>query len=181
MINDTFKGDPKYRQCLRSNCPNGQIHETGSNEPLMTCNMCGYKMCYVHERPWHEGQTCGQYEGCQRRQAEDAASAATIARSSKPCPGDKCSARIEKSEGCDHMTCNGLVSPIIETTNPCQGAKCKFEFCWQCLAAFGPIPKHGNTGHKSTCRYHSDNLPAMALLNPTAYFPNDTRPRPRSR
>ena len=52
------------------------------------------------------------------------------------------------------------------------GTRCKHEFCWQCLAPYGPIKQHGNTGHVNTCRYHSQNLPATALLNPQAFFPN---------
>lgn len=108
MIADVLKDEPRYRNCLHINCPNGQIHEAGEAEPLMVCSMCGYKMCYVHSRPWHTGQTCTQYDNARRQRAEDRASLELIAQLTKPCPGANCNAPIEKSLGCDHMTCMSI-------------------------------------------------------------------------
>jgi hypothetical protein len=45
------------------------------------------------------------------RQEDDYATVALVERISKPCPNEKCGARIEKNEGCDHMTCMCLASP----------------------------------------------------------------------
>ena len=51
----------------------------------------------------------------------------------KPCP--KCSGRIEKNQGCNHMTC--------------RNKGCKHEFCWICL---GPWSDHGQaTGGYYSC------------------------------
>jgi hypothetical protein len=108
MITDTLKSEPRFRSCLRMNCPSGQIHEAGDAEPLMTCGMCGYKMCYVHSRPWHEGQTCTEYENTQRQSAENQASVELIVQLSKACPGRECGVPIEKNRGCDHMTCKSI-------------------------------------------------------------------------
>ena len=49
-----------------------------------------------------------------RAEHEKAASDLWLAGNSKPCP--KCSAPIERTEGCNHMTCQ----------------RCKHEFCWMC-------------------------------------------------
>ncbi|MCJ1390157.1 hypothetical protein MMC18_003015 [Xylographa bjoerkii] len=159
MISDAFKDEPTFRRCLRPNCQFGQVHERADAEPLMSCGDCGYKMCYVHQRPWHEGQTCSQYDYAlshrEQWERENAASLALIESSFTACP--QCGIRIEKNKGCDHMTCT----------------HCRFEFCWQCLSPYEPIRQHGNTGHAASCRYHSANLPAMALLNPLQYFPDD--------
>lgn len=108
MVSDTLKNEPRYRKCLRTTCPVGQIHETGDAEPLMTCTQCGYRMCYVHSRPWHEGQTCSQYDAAQRHQMENHSSVQLIEQVSKRCPGNGCDVPIEKNEGCDHMTCKAL-------------------------------------------------------------------------
>lgn len=109
MIADAMKDDPRFRQCLRSSCNFGQIHEAGDQEPVMRCGDCGYKMCYVHNMPWHEDQTCTDYDYMMSRdegkQEEDEASTSVIAKTSKPCPGEGCSVPITQNGGCDHMTC----------------------------------------------------------------------------
>ncbi|KAG7006667.1 hypothetical protein G7Y79_00013g034390 [Physcia stellaris] len=104
MINDTLKDEPRYRKCLRASCPAGQIHEAGDAEPLMTCRECGFRMCYVHSTPWHEGKTCSQYEARKRHKIENDSSMRLIDEVSKRCPRRKCNVPIEKNRGCDHMT-----------------------------------------------------------------------------
>ena len=47
--------------------------------------------------------------------AQDIADALWISANTKRCP--KCTAPIEKNEGCNHMTCR----------------KCRHEFCWICM------------------------------------------------
>lgn len=149
MVSDTLKNEPRYRKCLRSTCQMGQIHEAGEAEPLMTCAECGFRMCYMHSRPWHEGLTCSQYDDIENRhqrenqhRMENESSLWLIERVSKRCPGRGCNAPIEKNKGCDHMTCYS----------------CGFEFCWQCLAPYEPIRDHGNESHETTCRYYSKNI-----------------------
>jgi hypothetical protein len=60
----------------------------------------------VHNRRWHEGETCAQFDyrtdGTQRR-AEEKASEKLIKGTAKKCPG--CKGNVEKISGCDHMTC----------------------------------------------------------------------------
>lgn len=110
MVSDTLKDEPRYRKCLRTTCQMGQIHEAGDAEPLMTCTACGFKMCYIHSRSWHSGQTCSQYEASQRHQKENESSLQLIERETKRCPGQGCNVPIEKNDGCDHMTCRPRVS-----------------------------------------------------------------------
>jgi hypothetical protein len=112
MIMDTMKNVPNFRSCLRPNCPSSQIHEGGDAEPLMVCAACGYKMCYPHALPWHEGQTCTQYDVMRRHRTEDDASLALIASLSKRCPGESCGVPIQKNLGCDHMTCKPTQSAM---------------------------------------------------------------------
>jgi hypothetical protein len=109
MLASALSSDPSFRSCLRPGCKFGQLHESGSAEPLMYCGDCGFKMCYTHSIAWHDSQTCSEYDydlnAPGRRRQEEADSAAMIAGTSKECPGKGCTTRIEKNEGCDHMTC----------------------------------------------------------------------------
>lgn len=63
----------------------------------------------------HEGQTCEQYErmeSTKRRKAqqkvENEEAEELLSRISKPCP--KCGRRLDKYEGCDHVTCKSSLS-----------------------------------------------------------------------
>ena len=79
----------------------------------------------------HSGLSCKEYD-------EEHAKTTELWKQSntKPCP--KCKAPIEKNEGCDHMTC----------------AKCKYEFCWLCMASFKKIKDGCNKEHKNSCMYY---------------------------
>lgn len=106
---------PDFRWCLASSCPNGQIHEAAIDGPIFSCSHCGAQHCVTHEVEWHKGETCQQYDyrvSGKKKRDEEKASARTILNTTKPCP--KCTAHIEKNDGCDHMTCK----------------HCRYEFCW---------------------------------------------------
>ena len=77
-------------------------------------------MCTAHNPviPFHENEVCTQYterierervereardEQARIRREQEEASVAEVGRSSVECPG--CGAQIEKTDGCDHMTC----------------------------------------------------------------------------
>jgi len=95
---------PNFRWCLNRTCTSGQIHESGG--PIFECANCGTKHCVVHERLWHVGETCWEYDrrtGTKDRDEE--MSARTIAETTKMCPRVGCGVPIEKSGGCFHMTC----------------------------------------------------------------------------
>ncbi|KAK3114672.1 hypothetical protein LTR53_006758, partial [Teratosphaeriaceae sp. CCFEE 6253] len=132
-----------FAWCLKPNCGNGQLNPENNN--YMHCQHCHYKQCLKHNVPWHTGETCDQYEyrtfGMQAEE-EEKKTQAMLDEVSKKCPGDKCGWRIQKTDGCDHMTCK----------------KCKWEFCWQCLASQKEIKRVGNTAHAGSCKFHSTNL-----------------------
>ena len=102
---------PDFRWCLNQACTSGQIHNTDS--PIFVCASCHAKHCVVHEKPWHEGETCLEYNNRTGKNGiDEEMSVRTIAKTTKTCPGAGCGAHIEKSRGCDHMTCELLSANI---------------------------------------------------------------------
>ena len=67
-----------------------------------------------------------------------------ILANSKQCPNKGCNRRIERSSGCNHMTC----------------AKCSHHFCWMCL---GNWSEHGEkTGGWYKCNRFNEADPETA-------------------
>lgn len=133
----------EFGWCLAPGCTSGQLNVENSN--YMDCVNCGYTQCLKHKVEWHTNETCEQYDyrtSGQKARDEDRATEEMLDSVSKKCPGPSCNWRIQKTDGCDHMTCK----------------KCRFEFCWQCLAAQTEIKRVGNTAHEPSCKFHSANL-----------------------
>jgi len=101
---------------------------------ICTCKDCGAKACVPCDRPWHENETCEEYQvRIKDRLEEEDLALALIRKQTKRCPN--CSKSIEKDGGCRHMLCT----------------QCRTEFCWQCeqminrngqYCACGHIPGH---------------------------------------
>lgn len=49
-----------------SGCGSGQMHETGRDQPIVTCVECKYKFCFTHGVPWHETLSCLEYDTLQQ-------------------------------------------------------------------------------------------------------------------
>lgn len=130
----------EYRRCLAPNCNDGQLHYGGNDAPIVTCRSCGSRTCFKHEVPWHAGQTCKQYEESSKSAADNRRnielSAEVVRKICKSCPG--CKFDIQKSEGCDHMTCR----------------HCNFQFCYVCLASYKDIGEKGNSAHQRSCAHY---------------------------
>lgn len=88
-----------FRWCLSPHCQSGQIHE--SEDPIFFCADCGFRHCAYHEVPWHDGETCQEYDN--RKELDQ--TRRVIEQTTKRCPKSGCVVDIEKTDGCDHMTC----------------------------------------------------------------------------
>lgn len=132
--------------CRAPGCGSGQIHVGGDAYPIVTCQECSARTCFTHDAIWHEGKTCTQYttelkEAPTKKTAESKKSEDWISSNTKICPKRGCKKPIQKESGCDHMTCR-------------KPGGCGHEFCWVCLAPYGPIRFLGNKMHKRSCTYY---------------------------
>ncbi|OCK78663.1 hypothetical protein K432DRAFT_255370, partial [Lepidopterella palustris CBS 459.81] len=136
---------PAFRWCRNAACSSGQLH-TGSAtaNSIFRCSACGHSYCINHgaESPSHPEESCAQYEDRAHRTLEnieaEMESEKLIKEVAKRCPGPKCGWWIEKNDGCDHMTCS----------------RCRWEFCWACMAPYDPIRRMGNHMHREDCKYY---------------------------
>ena len=97
--------DPNGRWCIRQGCEN--FVKGDENTKKITCNLCQQEMCFTCRNMWHPGRTCEEALDSDFKEYQKKILV-------KKCP--KCQSRIEKNEGCNHMTCT----------------RCHYEFCWLC-------------------------------------------------
>lgn len=82
---------------------------------IFCCQKCNTRHCLLCDVPFHEDQTCDEYQeakqraveeeesAAKRRVEEETASAEAVKKMSRPCP--ECGVNIDKFAGCDHVTC----------------------------------------------------------------------------
>ena len=123
---------PGWRWCLAPGCKAGQVHQTlaeispnaitstrrkgkarakaVADEDICACHKCGAKACVPCDKPWHEGETCAQYQKrVNNKEKDEKASVKTIEKKCKKCPN--CDINIQRDGGCDHMICKCFTSP----------------------------------------------------------------------
>ncbi|KAK8090629.1 hypothetical protein PG994_000134 [Apiospora phragmitis] len=158
---------PNFRGCLRDGCDGGGLYDgpaaeappellLASKDPNnIMCIECGFHMCFTCQTPWHKGLSCA--EATAQREHGDPHYRRTrdwLAQNTKACPGEGCGVQVAKGEGCFHMTCS----------------RCRFEFCWECLADWSGIlitvPSEGGQGtelqfrpegHREGCYFRGEN------------------------
>ncbi|KAL1966255.1 hypothetical protein VTN77DRAFT_4608 [Rasamsonia byssochlamydoides] len=117
-----------FHYCPTPDCD--QVYRSNTDAKIRTCPKCCVATCTsCHSN--HDGMTCseymyrvsGEYEAFEKLKQE---------KGFKDCP--KCKTTMEKTEGCNHMTCPG----------------CQTHVCWVCLKTFatsGPCYDHLNKVH----------------------------------
>ncbi|CAE7052695.1 unnamed protein product [Rhizoctonia solani] len=147
-----LESQPNFMWCQNPQCGRGQVYQQGGASPIVICQYCQSAACFTHRVPWHNGMTCEDYDlVIQRIQASED----YIGAHTKQCPS--CRRPIEKLSGCDHMTCH-------------RPGGCGHEFCWICLADYGPIFQEGNNRHNSDCRYHPENRASDRSYSPEPHI-----------
>ena len=127
---------PEFVWCAFG-CGSGQLHNfVETSNPTVTCVKCNRCTCFKHRAIWHTDMTCDQYDLLNSQSSETDANNKWLELFSKQCP--QCHWHIQKSEGCDHMTCR----------------YCKHEFCWECFVDYKLIGSKGQSQHKTSCTHY---------------------------
>ncbi|KAJ4360887.1 uncharacterized protein N0V89_001455 [Didymosphaeria variabile] len=141
VLQSSFEDHIKQRPDLFHYCPTpdcGYIYRctvtSGADRPMYTCSNCLEMVC-TSCHALHGRYTCAEYKDIQSGGYE-ALEKLKKELNIKDCP--KCSTPMEKTEGCNHMTCGG----------------CKAHICWVCMGVFSTSSqcydhmseKHGGIG-----------------------------------
>lgn len=93
-------------------------------QTAVTCGKCMHSFCSDCEFPPHSPVSCllmkrwHDMRGYVELSKEEMQALDLMYSITKPCP--KCGVRIEKNQGCPHMTCR----------------HCRYEFCWECMGKY---------------------------------------------
>ncbi|KAL4512406.1 hypothetical protein ABPG72_005408 [Tetrahymena utriculariae] len=101
----------EMKWCPTPDCQYAFIQEQGFIE--FSCPVCNKEYCLACQCEQHYNQTCEQYQITQQESQDKQFEDFAEERNFKKCPS--CKFYIEKSEGCDHITC-----------------RCGYEFCYLC-------------------------------------------------
>lgn len=130
-----------YTSCMNPKCGGSQPHEGG--DPRMICRYCNFATCAHHRRPWHEGQTCSEFDlddaQLERLEEEEATAKLLSKEDTSICP--KCGQGVTKTEGCDHMNCT-----------------CGEEWCYICSCSYENVLRLGAIAHATFCIYHPNKV-----------------------
>lgn len=129
---------------------------TDSKSSRISCHACDFAMCYHCQTPWHASLTCAQaatqklHGDPQPQRTRD-----WLDTHTKRCPGEGCGIRVEKGEGCFHMSCSS----------------CSAQFCWECLADWDGIVVDGRfrrEGHREGCYFRGEKaVPPTQIMGRT--------------
>ena len=123
------KHPQELKYCTTPDC--SQIYQSNSTKTVLQCPSCFSTICPSCHEEAHEGMTCDERKlhinpAEQERLTNEWAAMNGV----KKCP--TCSVWLEKTEGCNHMSC-----------------KCGAHICWRCMGVFdaGTIYGHMQTEH----------------------------------
>jgi len=129
------------RWCPGKGCERIACAQTASQmeqeDNVAHCDECLTSFCLICGEEPHSPCGCKDLAKWNEKCRNESETANWILANTKSCP--KCVSRIEKNQGCNHMTCQ----------------RCKHEFCWICM---GDWSDHGaNTGGYYKCNKYDVN------------------------
>lgn len=143
LMRNFIEANKKYRYCPAPNCErilfsvHGQLAKmvqvseyggiSSSAEANNICCSCGFDSCFQCGEEDHRPCDCFMIQKWNDKCLSDSETANWLLVNTKKCP--QCQTRIEKNQGCNHMTCR----------------QCRHEFCWLCMGNW--------RGHNSCNRF----------------------------
>ncbi len=82
--------------------------------------VCGFRFCLGCGQEEHPVVSCDMLRLWNEKCVNESETAHWVMINTKKCPSSKCGVRIEKNQGCNHMTCKS----------------CRYEFCWICMESW---------------------------------------------
>lgn len=119
MTRNFIEFSKSFKWCPSAGCEKVAIASAGVT--TVRCD-CGAAFCFKCGEESHEPVQCSYLTEWSEKCSNESETANWILAHTKKCV--KCNARIEKNQGCNHMTCK----------------ICKYDFCWICM---GPWADHG--------------------------------------
>ncbi|KAG8626373.1 hypothetical protein KVT40_005318 [Elsinoe batatas] len=120
LSNRAIETEPMFRWCAQDKCSSGQIYvaELVAKDPKVCCNSCESVNCFSCRTSWHEGISCKDHQDPIKREEallkDYKETLGTMRKAvTKRCP--TCGCGVEKTDGCNHMTC----------------ANCSADFNWE--------------------------------------------------
>ena len=133
------------QECPRETCQfvaTTTLTEDSGSVVSCCCPSCSQEFCFGCGEVPHEPATCeamAEWSSIQHK------SDFYVRKNSRPCPG--CHAPIEKTQGCNHMTC-----------------PCGVQFCWQCLTKLSRHSESHTCNRYSPIAHSADNDERRALF-----------------
>ncbi|PWA71502.1 IBR domain, Zinc finger, RING/FYVE/PHD-type, E3 ubiquitin ligase RBR family [Artemisia annua] len=113
--------------CPNIECSELILSECDDNPKRCVCPSCDQPFCFECKVAWHDGSSC---EKIQEMRGENDVAFRALCRAKKwqRCPA--CTNVVERSGGCNHMTCRFVLLPLSHTDNEYDTTWTQLECCW---------------------------------------------------
>ncbi len=155
------KRPQEFRYCKTPDCM--QIYRRSEAVSVLRCPSCFSEICSSCGEDSHERLSCEDARIHNNPAEQERMSEAWLLqqRGIKKCP--TCSRLLEKTEGCNHMTCPFVFNPFTHLLKLTSFSRCGAHICWRCMGVFDAdnIYEHMGTVHGGIYADEPDPVPAQ--------------------
>ncbi len=166
------KRPQEFRYCKTPDCT--QIYRKSEAVSVLRCPSCFSEICSSCGEDSHERMSCEDARIHNNPAEQERMRDIWLSqqRGIKKCPA--CSRLLEKTEGCNHMTCPFVVRTSTYSLKLTSFSRCGAHICWRCMGVFGAnnIYDHMGTVHGGIYADEPDPVP----VQPQAAVPPPPNP-----